>query len=232
MKYFFVNPNLPEKMKNVLGDFGEVIPLPPFEKLPFPVNTHPDMLVADIDGTIFIHGEYIAGQQILQALGVPFCVSGKTVGGSYPDDVALNCFAAGRTFFAKLSSVSSEVKKHAEKRGFSLQNVGQGYTKCSSAVIGDVVITADTGIYRTAKANGLEALLIPSYSIGIEVYDTGFIGGASGVIAENTIGFFGNIDTFPAGKEIRSFLEERGFCVISLGEDALFDYGGILRIEV
>ncbi len=231
MKYFLVNPHLSQKIKNTLADFGEVISLPAFEKLPFPVNAHPDMLMADIDGTIFVHREYTAGQDLLKERNIPFQISEQAVSATYPDDVALNCFAAKNALFAKLSSVSLAVKNYAQKRGFSLRDVKQGYAKCSSTVIGDVVITADKGIFHAAKANGLETLLIPPYSIGIEVYDTGFIGGASGVIAEKTIGFFGDIDVFPAGKQIRSFLEERGFCVISLGEGELFDYGGLICVN-
>ncbi len=218
-------------MRNHLSAYGKCISLPPFDKLPFPVNTHPDMLMANIDGTLFIHREYAAGQDLLKELHIPFQISEQAVGASYPDDVALNCFAAKNALFAKLSSVSLAVKNYAQKRGFSLLDVKQGYAKCSSVVVGDVVVTADKGICHAAKANGLEALLIPPHHIGIEVYDTGFVGGASGVIAEKTLGFFGNLDTFPAGKEIRSFLEEWGICVVSLGEGELFDYGGLICVN-
>ena len=188
--------------------------------------------MAEVGGKIFVHREYEAGQEVLDMLGVPYVRSEKAVGNAYPADVSLNCFAAGGVFFGNLSAVSDEVKTYVAQQGFFLQNVKQGYTKCSTLVLERAIITADRGIYTAAKQHGFDALLIQSGGIGIASYDTGFIGGASAVLDEKTVGFFGNLDGHPSGKEIRAFLKQRGVHTLSLSDEALFDYGGAVRIEI
>lgn len=230
MVYFFVNEALPMSMRQTISRYGTPISLPPFEKLPHPVGGHPDMLMAKIGDVLFIHREYEAGQRILTDLDVPFFLSEKVVGNAYPDDIALNCFSAAGCLFGKLSAVSDEVKPYAQREGLALKNVRQGYAKCSSAVIGGVLVTADRGICAAASAEGLETLLVSPWRIGIEVYDTGFIGGASMVLDEQTIGFFGCLASHPEGEKIRAFFEKNGIEVVELSDGALFDYGGAVRV--
>ena len=231
MSYFLVNEALPKDMRAALARYGECISLPPFDKLPHPVNKHPDMLMTQIGETVFVHREYEAGQRILERLGVPYHLSEKAVGEKYPADVALNCFAAGGYLFGKLSAVSDEVKAYAKEQGLVLQSVSQGYTKCSCAVAGRAVVTADVGIFRAAKEAGLSVLLVPPRHIGIEMYDAGFLGGASVTLDEDTLGFFGDLGRHPAGEEIRAFFEEAGINVVCLSGDPLFDYGGAIKID-
>ena len=230
MVYFFVNEALPCEVREVLGRYGECVSLPPFEKLLHPVSGHPDMLMAKIGDALFIHREYEAGQRILTDLGVPFFLSEKAVGHTYPDDIALNCFSASRCLFGKISAISDEVKSFAAREGLTLKNVAQGYAKCSSAVIEKVLVTADRGICAAANVEGLKTMLISPGRIGIEVYDTGFIGGASVTLNENTIGFFGSLASHPEGEGIRAFFEKNGIEVVELSDGALFDYGGAVRV--
>ena len=230
MVYFFVNEALPCEIRKTLARYGECVSLPPFEKLPHPVSGHPDMLMARIGEALFVHREYEAGQRILTDLGVPFLLSEKAVGNAYPDDISLNCFSSAGCLFGKLSAISDEVKSYAERAGLSLKNVAQGYAKCSSAVIERLLVTADRGICAAASDEGLETLLISPAQIGIEVYDTGFIGGASMVLDEQTIGFFGSLERHPEGEAIRAFFEKNGIEVVELSDGALFDYGGAVRV--
>ena len=230
MVYFFVNEALPCEIRKTRARYGECVSLPPIEKLPHPVSGHPDMLMARIGEALFVHREYEAGQRILTDLGVPFLLSEKAVGNAYPDDIALNCFSASRCLFGKISAISDEVKSFAAREGLTLKNVAQGYAKCSSAVIASLLVTADRGICAAASDEGLETLLISPACIGIEVYDTGFIGGASMVLDEQTIGFFGSLASHPEGEAIRAFFEKNGIEVLELSDEALFDYGGAVRV--
>lgn len=232
MRYFLVNAALPQDIRTALSRYGECISLPPFERLPHPVDQHPDMLMAQIGEMIFVHREYEEGQRLLDKLGVPYHLSEKAVGEKYPEDVALNCFAAEGVLFGKLTAVSDEVKQFATARGMRLVNVSQGYAKCSSAQIGDRLVSADIGICRAARDAGLRTLLIPPGHIGIACYDTGFIGGASVVLDEKTLGFFGDLGRHPAGEDIRAFFEDVEIEIVSLSGDPLFDYGGAVRIKI
>ena len=231
MRYFFINETTPQEIRAALSPYGICIPLPEFEALPHPVCRHPDMLMASINGNNFIHREYRKGQSILKDLGIPFFISEAAVKSTYPHDVALNCFDAGGYLFAKESAVSEEVLAKVRESKMPVLSVSQGYTKCSSAVIKNAIATADKGIARAAEGVGIPTLLLPPHKIGIEVYDTGVIGGASVVLNENTLGFFGRIEDYPSYEALRTFFSTVGVEILSLSEKPLFDYGGAVTVE-
>ena len=232
MRYFFINENTPFEIRAALSPHGTCVPLPEFEALPHPVCRHPDMLMASINGRIFIHREYQKGQAILRDLGIPYLVSESAVKKDYPHDVALNCFDAGGYLFAKASAVSAEVLDMARECEMPLLSVAQGYTKCSTVIMRNTIATADKGIAKAARSVGIPALLLPPHKIGIEVYDTGFIGGASMTVNENTLGFFGKIENYPSHEDLKTFFSTVGVEIVSLSKEPLFDYGGAVTVEI
>ncbi len=231
MPYYLINEQTPADILTALSRFGVCIPLPACESLPVPVSRHPDMLIAHIADTYFVHREYEAGQEILSRLGVPFRISHAPLGKEYPKDVPLNCFSIGNFLFENSKTVSPDILAFADEKSMTLLPVKQGYTKCSAAVAGGAVVSADRGIIRAAQSAGLPALLIPPHPIGIEAYDTGFLGGASALLDEHTLAFFGKIEAHPSYEAIRAFFSTRDVEIISLSEKSLFDYGGAIIIE-
>ena len=232
MRYFFINENTPFEIRAALSPYGICVPLPEFEALPHPVCRHPDMLMASINGTIFIHREYQKGQAILRELGIPFLISKSTVKKNYPHDVGLNCFEVCGHLFAKASAVSEDVLHLARETKMTVLSVSQGYAKCSTVVTKNAIATADKGIVKAARSVGIPALLLPPHTIGIEVYDTGFIGGASMTVNENTLGFFGRIEDYPSYEDLKAFFSTIGVEIVSLSKEPLFDYGGALTVEI
>jgi len=232
MRYFFINEALPHEIRTALSAYGECVPLPAFGALPHPVCRHPDMLMAEIHGMIFIHREYRKGQEILEDLGIPFFISETPVKSTYPLDVPLNCFSVGKYLVAKKNAVSKTVLSKAEESGKMLLPVPQGYAKCSAAVAGGAIATADKGIVKAAEKAGIPALLLPPHKIGIEIYDTGFIGGASVLLDENTLGFFGNIKEYPSYEVLQRFFSTVNVEIVGLSEKPLFDYGGAITHEI
>ncbi len=230
MKYFFIHKDLPKEMIRNLSFFGECIPLPAFEKLSFPVCSHPDMLIAEIGDRLLIHGEYRAGQELLASMGVPFLISHTPVSEQYPGDIRLNCFCVGDLFVSNEKYVSREALGFAKDFGLRSVSVAQGYAKCSCAIAGDAIATADRGIAKTLRKEGADVLLLEPYSIGIDVYDTGFIGGASVLLDKQTLGFFGKIEAFAQYELLKDFFRRRGVSLVSLGDSPLFDYGGAISI--
>lgn len=217
-------------MKDALSPYGTCIPLPPFEKLPFPVSAHPDMLMANIGGTLLIHEEYAAGQALLQDLHIPFMLSHTPVEKEYPNDVRLNCFSVGHCFFANSKAVSADAVSLAEEKNFRFVSVKQGYAKCSSAIAGGAVATADKSIYKAALRENIPTLLLSPHHIDIETYDTGFIGGA-GFSLDDKLFFFGHIESYPQYTELRNFFTKQGITLISLSGDPIFDYGGAVVLS-
>ena len=231
MKFFLINEATPFEIRASLAKYGRCIPLPAWEALDFPVCRHPDMLMAEIHGRIFVHREYQKGQEILHALNIPFFISETSVKNTYPHDVPLNCFTVGNYLFAKERAVSETVLSKIRECGKILLPVSQGYTKCSAAVAGGAIASADKGIVKAAARVGIPALLLPPHKIDIEVYDTGFIGGASVLLNENTLGFFGNIEKYPAFADLKSFFSTVDVEIVSLSDKPLFDYGGAITVE-
>ena len=120
---------------------------------------------------------------------------------------------------------------YAKLCGYETVNVSQGYAKCSTLLFDDALVTADTGIYRAAQERGIDALLIRPGYIGIEKYDTGFIGGASAKIEDGKIAVFGDIKKHSDGEKITQFIAQKGLKVISLGRGPLTDLGGAFVFE-
>ncbi len=231
MTYFLINSRFPDEYRDKISVFGKCLPVPEFGLLDFPVNAHPDMQAVNIMGRLFIHRENTALASLLTSHGINFCTVNDKVGALYPNDISLNLFSVRNRLFANTAHASAQVLEYAEKNGFRLCNVKQGYAKCSSMTLGDAIVTADTSIHKSAASEGIQSLLIRPGSIGIEKYDTGFIGGASAEIAPNKIAVFGDILSHPDGENILAFAKERGADILSLGGGALFDYGGIVRVD-
>ncbi len=231
MTYFLINERFPAEYRACLSKYGEVLPVPPFAALDFPVSAHPDMLAVNVSGTLFVHAENAALCALLREHNIPFCEVSAKAGKAYPADVALNLFTVGKLLFACEKYASAEVLAFARENGYKVVNVRQGYAKCSTMVLGDAVVTADTGIYKAAVAHGVDTLLISHGHVGIEKYDTGFIGGASGTLCAGKVCVFGALGAHPDGEKIRAFALSHGVEVADLGVGPLFDYGGIVRLE-
>jgi hypothetical protein len=231
MTYFLINPRFPNEFAEKISPYGEILRIPEFSALDFPVSAHPDMQAVNVCGKLFIHGENEALAALLESRSIPFQKVSSRAGKLYPGDIALNLFTAKNFLFANTKHSSREVLAFAEENGISSACVKQGYAKCSAMLLGDAVVTADKSIYFAALERKIDALLISPGGIGIEKYDTGFIGGASAALEKGKTAVFGNILSLPDGEKILAFAKERGEEIISLGEGALFDYGGIVRID-
>ncbi len=231
MRYFLISERTPSEIRAALSRFGECVALPPYEALAFPVSHHPDMLMASLDGTLFVHRGYGEGQEILSGLGASFVVSEGEVGEIYPHDVALNCFLVGELLFGRAGAVSKTVLSWAREAGKRFVPVKQGYARCSTVIAGGALASADRGIVRAAAENGIPALLLPAVHIDIERYDTGFLGGASVQLDEGTLGFFGQIEAHPAYERLRDFFGAVGVSLVSLSGAPLFDHGGAITLE-
>ena len=232
MKYFLINEHLPTEIRRALSVYGEPIPLPSWHALPIPVCAHPDMLAAKIGRSLLVHADYLEGRAVLDRIGIPYLLSHAPVGKAYPEDIRVNCLAAEKFFLSNEKYISREALALAEEQGLQRIHVKQGYAKCSCACAGNAIATMDRGIAKTVNSVDADVLLLKPSVIGIETYDTGFIGGASVLLNEKTLGFFGKIENFEGYPALAAFFGERGIQLISLGQGPLFDYGGAVDIEI
>ena len=220
------------EIHEALSAYGNVVSLPSWNALENPVCAHPDMLMAKIGRSLLVHEEYREGRFLLERLGIPYAISYAKVGTNYPEDIRLNCLATETAFLSNEKYISREALALADTQKLQRIHVRQGYTKCSCVCAQNAIATMDRGIATAARLAGVEVLLMEPSVIGIEVYDTGFIGGASVLLDEHTLGFFGKIEDFEGYSMLSDFYGARGVRLVSLGNTPLFDYGGAVDIEI
>ncbi len=137
----------------------------------------------------------------------------RPVAKDYPQNVRLNCLFLGGKLYGKIDAADASVLDFCRERKIPLVHVKQGYTRCSSLVIGDnAVITADKSIAKALK----------------EGFEYGFIGGA-GFFDNGTTYFFGNIKKHPDYERIKVFCAEYNSKIEILNrEEQLTDIGGVV----
>ena len=208
--------------------------LPRNASLPLPVSSHADMLIFELGGCVFAERRYVDyASDIFNKIadwGYKVVLCDVSLGNKYPQDIAFNIATCDNTLFGNIKYNAAEVIEFAKSKAFKLQSVNQGYTKCSTVVLGNkAVITADDGIAKSAISNGLQVLKINNSpdSVTLNGYNYGFIGGACGVV-NNKIYFSGDINLHPDGKNIINFCNSLGFETINLTAEKLVDIGGII----
>lgn len=244
MKKFIVCPNLPQRNVTelicgtddelILGFFEKnninVIKNSPNADVDPSVSTHADMAVLHLGGNKIIIDKRQNGlRSELEKLGFAVCETDESVKGEYPKDIKLNFalisdFAVGNFIYAD----KSLKKETADKK---LIYVNQGYCKCSTLAVDEKsAITDDSSIHKALLKNGLDALLISKGDISLEGHEYGFIGGASGKIAKDTVLFFGDITAHRDFNKIKEFLACHNCGYVCSDEGPLRDIGGIIPL--
>lgn len=149
-------------------------------------------------------------------------------GSKYPADAGLCLCAVGHNVIYNERTADPAVLPYLSG---TLVDVPQGYTKCSVCVVSDdAIITADDVIARRAASAGLDVLKISPGHIVLEGFDTGFIGGASFLIADRTLVFTGTLDMHPDADAIDRFLAKHGVRAVYLTDEPVFDIGGAVAL--
>lgn len=225
-----VSSLLPRDALLALEKMCDVFLLPPDSSIAYPVSTHPDMIVSLIGNTAVIPADYgtknSALCDFLKDTGYDVVLSSAERSEIYPNDVGMNCAVGNGFIICREVSADPTVLCIAEKLGYSVIDVKQGYAGCSCIVCENAVITSDTGIYNSVIASGRESLLVPNSGIVLPGYNTGFIGGCGG-FSGGVLYFTGDIDSVPAGELIRGFAKQRGYDIVLLSRGELTDFGGI-----
>jgi hypothetical protein len=217
------------KIKAKLKTLGYTpVPLPPYERLPDPVSSHPDMLIYRLSsGAVLTYtGYYNENRSLFDRLGCEVITEDILPGKTYPRDIYMNALRLGDTVYGRIDVLSQYILNDSKRKVY----IRQGYARCSACIIDQgALITADFCIASAASSNGAAVTLIESGNIKLEGYDYGFIGGASGQL-ESGIAFFGDVMTHPSGEKITAAVLSRGMDVIKLDDGMLVDNGGLILI--
>lgn len=167
----------------------------------------------------------------LNKLGFSSKYIDKKLGYDYPNDVPLNCVIIGKHIIFNPKTASEELLDYSNENNLIEVPVKQGYTKCSIApVTSNSFITDDVSIGRTARNYGFDVLIIEKGQIKLKNFNYGFIGGATGKIAEDKMVIAGNAELLKDYKNIKSFLFKYDVELISLCESEVEDVGSIFPI--
>ncbi|WP_234119123.1 DUF6873 family GME fold protein [Clostridium hydrogenum] len=190
---------------------------------------HPDVLICIIDkNTILVHKDTpVDFIEKLKNLNIKVIKSKNSLNEKYPFDIILNAVNLKNTFIHNLKFTDEFLYNEISKK--LLINVNQGYTKCSTAVISEnAIITSDSGIAAAAKENKIDVLFLPYGDIELNGFEYGFIGGTCGLLDNNTIAFYGNLEYYKFGKEVLTFIKKYNLTPLYLREGKLVDRGSIL----
>ena len=234
-----VGEGISEEAKRRLFQEGfEPIVFPKYSRLPKPMENHIDMLLFRLCDRVISFGDYCdvasyAFTDLCERLpqGTKMLFVDEVPGSEYPYDAILNMLQIGKRLYAKSDTASKSILELAQNLGLDIRHTKQGYPACTVLKLnGEAVITADRGLAKLLKEDGIRVTLIEDGGINLSPYPYGFIGGSAGVF-ERRVYFNGEIDLHPSAKEIREAIEREGMEIVCLSKDKLRDIGGILLME-
>ncbi|MBC2458064.1 DUF6873 family GME fold protein [Clostridium beijerinckii] len=198
------------------------------------INGHPDIqlnvLKNDSFNKIIIQRNISEKfKEILKLNDINYIVSKNTLSNTYPNDIILNSLILENYFIHTL--------KYSDENLLNSQNskihidVPQGYTKCSILPVREkALITSDKGIFNSLKNYDFDILLLPPGDILLPSLNYGFIGGVGGMISNNKMAFFGDLDSYTWGDQIKKFLFKYDILPIALRKGKLIDRGSLFTL--
>lgn len=231
MKNLIVDFRIHDEEKEYLVSRGyNLLICPPSYILYEAICGHPDILMHILDDTILVHkdmtNDFIDN---LTFLNCKIYKSTSTLQTKYPYNISLNALSIGDLLVHSIKFTDANLLSIAKNK--KLVNVKQGYTKCSTCVVNNqAIITSDISIAKALSNEKIDVLLTPPGDILLPGLNYGFIGGATGLIEDNVLAFYGHLDHYMYRKEVLKFLKKHKVEPVFLRNGKLIDRGSIFRI--
>ena len=236
MKNILVDERISGQLERAIMKMGlSPIKLPPDRRLGVAVASHPDTLLFHHKNRIITTAEYCDDAAYIfsdlreYSPEVKISFTSDERGEKYPDDCVMNALVIGDRIFCNTEYISEAIKEYAKECGLIVVHTNQGYPACTTLAFGNHAITADPGMAKTLRENGVDLLTISRGHIDLFPHEYGFIGGAS-FVYNNMVCFFGDVTRHPDGEEIVNFITDRGYSAVSLSEGRLIDLGGAVLL--
>lgn len=209
------------------GNEFDIIPSCECKNVDSAIAYHPDVSLINICKTVVcapcVFDYY---KKALLPYGVNLVKGERDPKSNYPEDCAYNIAVTQNAVLLKKDVADSKVLEIVRGNNLREIYVNQGYAKCSSVVLPDGIITADSSIYNECQKNAIDCLKIKEGEVKLEPYDYGFLGGASGY-SEGTAMFFGDIEKHGDFLKIKEFLKSRKINIKYIKNYPLTDIGTI-----
>ncbi|MGI5984936.1 MAG: hypothetical protein GXY01_04445 [Clostridiales bacterium] len=195
------------------------------------LRSHIDLSIFHIGGNRFLLAKPLFQSSFADELrrnGAEIIFSEAELLPRYPNDAALCALAAEKLLFHN----SKCGDKYIQSCGlFKNIHINQGYAKCAVCLVSEsAAITADPGLAKAMKSEGVQVLQISPRGIALKGFSEGFIGGASFKIARDKIAFTGSLDNHPDKREIENFLWQNNVSPIYLTDKPIFDIGSAIPV--
>lgn len=232
MRKYILASSLKDSSASKLNELGyEIINFLGNPNLDKRIAHHADLSFFVFGRDIFIAHEMAHLKDKLDAIGYNIFVETSVTEKLYPADVKLNCVAFGEYFMCNVDTVSQNVLSFMMKKGKTVINVRQGYTKCSVIPVGDnAIITDDEAICRKCRDYSIDVLKIKKGNVVLDGFDYGFIGGTAGELCNGIIAFNGDMFSHPDGEKMAEFIKKHNKTHLSLAEGELVDVGSLILL--
>mgnify|MGYP006971056097 CR=1 FL=1 len=154
-------------------------------------------------------------------------IPGDSVNEKYPYDAIYNVYK-GSDFYIHNNVTEKNINNYMKVNNYKHLFINQGYTRCSIIPLGDKILTADFGIYKTLK-DKIEVILLMEENIPLDGFDKGFLGGTCGFF-DKTLIFNGNIEKLSNYETIKKESEASKIRLLYPKNCDLVDTGSILFI--
>jgi len=232
MKYAIIDHRASAKTADALEKYGfRVILTPRLDHVYTTICGHTDIIVYKVfDNQIIVEPTVV--QYFKNKMPDIEIIPGNTVlKDKYPYDIAYNAARIGNYLICNEKYTDSKIIEFANKNHLKILNTKQGYAKCSICVISnEAVITSDKNIKSVLNKNNIDVLMVNDNKIKLKNFEHGFIGGATGLLNENTLVVNGNIELHTNYKEIIEYCNKYSIDVISLNNEEIVDIGSIITL--
>ncbi|HCW53318.1 MAG TPA: hypothetical protein DG753_06195 [Clostridium sp.] len=223
-----------EELKNLDKLNINTICVPKTSKVYEAINGHPDIQLNTLKNNssdqLIIHKDICDDfKKILNKNHIKYILSKSSLSNTYPGDIILNALILDNYFIHTLKHTDENLLKSQESK--TLINVPQGYSKCSVLPVREnALITSDKGIVNSLKEYNFDILLIPPEDILLPSLNYGFIGGVGGMITDDRMAFFGELQHYRYGEEVKNFLYKYDVKPVFLRKGKLIDRGSLLTL--
>lgn len=238
MAVVFISEGANSKFLKELEDCGHnVVKIQKHDKLYTAIETHPDIVLCQIDNKIFIEektyydliNRYPKLQNSIDDFD--FIITSKIKNGKYPSNIGLNLAYTGRYAIHNFKHTDKALLDFLSEQDIEMIAVSQGYSKCSILIVNETsIITSDKGIYDNVREK-IDCLLISQGEILLKGMEYGFIGGASGK-HKDEIWFYGDIYSHPDYDRIYNFINSKGLKIKGFSEFKLEDVGTVVFVDM
>ena len=147
----------------------------------------------------------------------------------YPLDAPFNICIKNGCCIYNPRTAAKQIIDACMQKGYNMLPVRQGYTACSTLVVGNTLITGDNGIARACSGAFDQVVIIDPQKIVLPGFDHGFIGGC-GFTCKDTLYLFGRLDKTPGCQQIAHVCRQNNYGLVELCNSPLQDMGGCIVI--